>query len=143
MNWLNDQFSFVFVEPLQEDGIKNIIVNAGAKKGFEPHTDSKQIAIKQRKTKSDLQRVAFVGEIFFLFMEGGIGIFHHPLSKWFIFPFRYYDYINRLNQILTSVSGFKSLLHLFHLGIFPHQLTGKFLPLLLHFPQFPFLKKEI
>jgi hypothetical protein len=50
---------------------KNIIVNAGAKKGDEPHTDSKQIAIQQRKTKSDLQRVAIVGEIFFFFVYGG------------------------------------------------------------------------
>ena len=41
------------------------------KKGVEPHTDSKQIAIQQRKTKSDLQRVAFVGEIFFFVYGGG------------------------------------------------------------------------
>ena len=45
------------------------------KKGVEPHTDSKQIAIQQRKTKSDLQRVAIVGEIFFLFMEGYLEYF--------------------------------------------------------------------
>jgi hypothetical protein len=54
-----------------------------------------------------------------------------------------FDYFEtcQFAQILTSVSGFKALLHLFHLRILPHQLAGQFFPLLFHFPQFPIFSK--